>query len=498
LNGGTNDGLSATGENGTHNFFEIAHLLNSTDDTRDFSLKRGNTIGFMLRYADNNAYVGQWPSDAHPNLPPTNWHKIKIASPPTVIHDDLILTGNNVTVLKGVVDVNGSIIVEDNATLIVRNAALNLKLTDTLEHNITLRNAFNGTPRFYAFNSSVTSSEYTHLYLLANSTSTVDNSTIENIEFRPRENSTLHITNSEALGLEASDYSVTNISDSTFYSVSAQGHSRVLVRDSECMHIHVRADSVKCNFSNLELGFTPYWSLAANCSLSILPGGFAPNLTAIRANVEGSWRFTVSGQSNVSFENSTVGQVTGLDNAVLSLKSTKCQNLNAFYGSTFLVEDCEISDVYAAHSSSTWLLNSTYASVDTQDSAKVHFSWYVDVHVADSLGRDVSTANVEATYPNSSVAASRVTEADGSARLALMEKMVNQTGSYPLSNYTITASYLTYSNSTSVNVTGNLQLTLRLADLIPEFSSLIVLPLLMVLTLLAAVVYGKNIRIRTE
>jgi hypothetical protein len=493
LNGGTNDGFSATGGNGTHNFFEIAHLLNSTDDPRDFSLRVGDTIGFMLRYADNNAYVGQWPSDAHPNLPPTHWHKIRIAAPPMVIHGDLLLAGNNVTVLAGVVDINGSIIVEENATLILRNAFLRVEQAGIFKQNITLQNPLNGTPRLLAFNSSIRSTEFMYLYLLANSTSIVSNSTIENIEFLPRDNSTLHLSMSAALGLEASGSSIVNLSSSTLYSISARGKSRILVHDSEITHVHVRANSVQCRIEGLEVGFTPRWSFNANCSLTILLEGLAPNLTVVDTSVVGSWGFTFSGQSNVSFESSTIGQATGLDNAVFSLKSTRCQNLDALYASVFTVADSAISDIYATHSSSTWLLNSTYASVDIQHAAKVYFSWHVDVQVVDSLGRAVSSAAVEATYPNSTVADLAVTDGNGSARLVLVEKVVNQTGTYTAGNYTITADYLTYSNSTSVTVTGNRQVTLQLTDLIPEFPPLIVMPLVIALTLLAAVIHRKRI-----
>jgi len=38
---------------------------------------------------------------------------------------DLVLVGNNVTVIEGQFDINGSILVEENATLILRNAVLN-------------------------------------------------------------------------------------------------------------------------------------------------------------------------------------------------------------------------------------------------------------------------------------------------------------------------------------------------------------------------------------
>ncbi len=46
--GGTNDGVGAYGNNGTFAVYEIAHPLNSTDDTHDFSLTMGQTLGVSL------------------------------------------------------------------------------------------------------------------------------------------------------------------------------------------------------------------------------------------------------------------------------------------------------------------------------------------------------------------------------------------------------------------------------------------------------------------
>jgi len=46
------------------------------------------------------------------------------------------------------------------------------------------------------------------------------------------------------------------------------------------------------------------------------------------------------------------------------------------------------------------------------------------------------------------------------ARFTLMEKMINATGEYPVGNYTVEATYLTHSNVTTVNMTGNQVITL--------------------------------------
>jgi hypothetical protein len=116
----------------------------------------------------------------------------------------------------------------------------------------------------------------------------------------------------------------------------------------------------------------------------------------------------------------------------------------------------------------------------------------LDAHVIDSIGQDVPSANVTATYPNVTVAELKSTDAYGVARLALMEKMMNATGSYPVGNYTVKATYETHSDNATVNMTGNKELTLTLGFVVPEFSSFFVLPLFMIAAVLAVLVHKRK------
>jgi hypothetical protein len=54
---------------------------------------------------------------------------ISVKASSDIHQGDLILTGNNVTTIEGRFDINGSIIVEENATLILINAILNFTQT---------------------------------------------------------------------------------------------------------------------------------------------------------------------------------------------------------------------------------------------------------------------------------------------------------------------------------------------------------------------------------
>jgi len=75
----------------------------------------------------------------------------------------------------------------------------------------------------------------------------------------------------------------------------------------------------------------------------------------------------------------------------------------------------------------------------------------------------------------------------------LLEKMMNASGEYPVGDYTVEAAYEIHSNSTTVNMTGNQQTILTLEDfVIPEFPSLLILPLFTMATLLAAIAYRRK------
>jgi hypothetical protein len=71
--------------------------------------------------------------------------------------------------------------------------------------------------------------------------------------------------------------------------------------------------------------------------------------------------------------------------------------------------------------------------------------------------------------------------------------MINSTGEYLIGNYNVEASYETYSNNTEVTMTGNQIVTLRLEGfVVPEFPSFLILPLFMIATLLAVIVYKRK------
>jgi hypothetical protein len=167
--------------------------------------------------------------------------------------------------------------------------------------------------------------------------------------------------------------------------------------------------------------------------------------------------------------------------------------LQTFDQSQQYVSNSTITRISAHNETSVWLVNSTFTEQYLYNQSRVFVFWYLDTHVIDKLSQDVPSANVTAIYPNATVAESVLTDVSGWARLTLMEKMMNATGEYPVGNYTLTATYEIYSNQTEVNMTGNQVVTLRLEDfVVPEFSSILILPMLITTALLAFVIRRRK------
>jgi len=61
--GGTSEGEGGASGSGGFNFFEFKHPLDSADNSHDFSLSAGDTVGFLVEYWEEaSGYWGDWPS----------------------------------------------------------------------------------------------------------------------------------------------------------------------------------------------------------------------------------------------------------------------------------------------------------------------------------------------------------------------------------------------------------------------------------------------------
>jgi hypothetical protein len=305
--------------------------------------------------------------------------------------------------------------------------------------------------------------------------------------------------------------------------------ANVQINSSQLGAIYIGVRESTLNVANLRNGRVHYFNTFSN--LTVI-GGAAANLTIFSSNVEFGFQpynsglaisdcyitgLEAYGTSNISIVNSVmstihvgesanlslynvylVGYIIAYDNSTIaakhsyisrleasdqtfcSLNSSTINEISAYHSSSIYVADSTLSTLSANQKSALSLVNSTYTSTpSTNDQAAMLVSWYLDVHVIDSIGQNVSSANVTA-YLDDVAIQSESTNANGLARLVLLGKTINVTGEYSVADYFINTSYLSYQNATTVTMMANTQVTLALGGLIvPEFQSYLIFLLLL-------------------
>ncbi|MEM3578057.1 MAG: carboxypeptidase-like regulatory domain-containing protein [Candidatus Bathyarchaeia archaeon] len=121
---------------------------------------------------------------------------------------DLILGGNDVYVIEGDFHINGSVIVEENATLILRDAVVNFTQSSDWQYNLTLRNPLDGIPRLQVTNTTIISN-YKYSINLGSNSSTI-------------------VYDSQFVGAQPTAYcwlSIGTVSTASFYNFSTRGLS---------------------------------------------------------------------------------------------------------------------------------------------------------------------------------------------------------------------------------------------------------------------------------
>ncbi len=406
------------------------------------------------------------------------------ASSLPVYQGDLVLSGSNVTIIEDdEFKINGSIIVEENATLVLRNALLNFTQNSNFEFGIRLENPSGGDPRLLVENATILGNDRKlKLEFYASSQGSLSMLSAPKLYLFSRDSAALTISDSSIYHLGCVDESVIEVSNSSWSSGELRGYSscevvnctmdrlqalsseKIDVVDSTVMHtLTIYASGANFSADRLLSGIYSTWSFLENCSVLVAPDGRATSLFLTDTRVN-EWIIGVYSSSNVTVSNSHLRIANLGDTAQLRLENTTIK----------------------------------YCNVYDQAQALVH--WLLDVHVVGSAGQDVASAEVEASCPEGTngtdgmPAQSGVTGPDGWARLTLAEKLLNATGEYPAGIYTVRAAYGGHSETTTVNMTGNKRIQLGLTGLpVPESGSLILALLIAAILLVGRARYwGKK------
>ena len=159
--------------------------------------------------------------------------------------NDLILTENDVYYITNqTLQLNGSILISGNATLYIENAKIIIG-----SYNITLTNAKNGKPKLIIINSTLTSSTPYEIYAYANSSITVDGSTIQRAKVSANDLSEIFFERSKISSqFKVSQSALVSISSSNFEKsrrftprIDCYGESRISIQNTQCnFAIYVR------------------------------------------------------------------------------------------------------------------------------------------------------------------------------------------------------------------------------------------------------------------
>jgi hypothetical protein len=390
-----------------------------------------------------------------------NFSVVKASS--STYQGDLVLTGNNVTTIEGEFDINGSIMVEENATLILRNTVVNLTQSAIYTQNVTLTSPMNGNPRLQLENATITSNLVNRfeVNLLQNSTATLTDSSITGY-LNPSDSANVSVSTSTMGYFYPRGNSVGSVNNSTIDAFWATGSPNVTIFDSAINFLWYTCRNVNSSIANIMAGPFSSWDSWINSSLAFAPiVGSAPKLTFQNSNIQG-WKFEFDGSSNATITDSNLSGLELLDNSVVYTVNTNVTGPITVYGG---------SVVYA--------------------------SWYLNVHVLDSMRQDIPLVNVTCSYPNAAATEWALTDQNGRANFTLAGATMDASGSYPVGNYNVTAVYLYRSNSTTVNMTGDNDVILALDLVIPEFPSSFFLTLFMTLTLVGVVTFYKRKSMRS-
>ncbi len=362
-----------------------------------------------------------------------------------IYQGDLVLTGNNVTVIEGRFDINGSILIEENATLILNDAMLNF--TSGSVHSITLQNPVNGNPRFMANNVSIIGLSTSRFY----------------------DNGSLFFSNCSVFGpggFYFNDECNVTVLDSTIEkNFQVRDFSRALIYDSTIERLELVTHTTNCSIENLNPGFYNYWDFWLNCSVVVGQFGRSPYVTLNQTLIE-SWNLSFQASSFAEIFESSIWQLH--ENAGHACLYNSTMNRIELYGG-----------------STVNLVNSSYVQTYLSGTSTVYVNWYLFVSVVDSLSQNVPLANVTVAFPNATLTDSKLSDGNGLTKFTLLDKRINATGTYPIGNYTVNASYAVYSDAATLSLTTNAQITLTLEDfIIPEWPSLLILPLFLATILL--------------
>ncbi len=418
---------------------------------------------------------------------------------PVATGTDLVLQGNNVTVMEGYHQLNRSIYVEENATLVLRNAVLNFSSTFSYQFETWLGNPEGGSPRLIVENSEiVTPGNYQHqIYFYHNSTGTIRGlETSEGVRIQGYHDSVIDISDSVVRGVVVYGRmnSRINVTNSTVVGLYGEGNTRVYARNCTIGNkVNVVIQSANVTIEDLHPGYVSYWNLTGNHSISHDPLDWNPTMVIEDSQVTG-FGLHFSRAANVTIRNSDLRSIIATRDSRLHVEDSTTDFAFSTRDETEIeVHDCYFGSSSAQDNSTLTVTNCTFQNHWLNDRSSKTEYWYLRLTVVDPAGSPIPGAAVEITQPGA-IIATEETNQDGEAVLTLLGGTTNATGYYSAGPYDIAASHLTYTNRTTIEMDGNRVQDIILPIPVPEPT----IPIVLVVSLLLILKTGNRPRAGSE
>ena len=402
---------------------------------------------------------------------------------PASYDGDITLKDNECLCIYGLLNLNGSIIAEENATLILRNAWINLTQTYSDQFTITFR----GNARLIVENSNITSDYSFMINFENNSTATINGLLTNAYILIFMHYSSADITNSTLLrNLYVYSFAKVYASNCTIDRTVA------LFNNAECIlsnctvndWITITVSSINATILDLKPGYINHWNFIENCTVEVDSAGHAPNITIIETHVDG-WQLNTYGYSNITILRSEFSCLyfygstkAAIYRSNVAISTSTHENANCY------LEDTTTFYLYLYGNSRVQTTNVTITigNATVYDNAKLYVGWWLNITVTDQEGTPVPNVTLNITDSEGTTVTSG--KIDKWTKVKLLGKIVNATGTeYEFGEYTIDAEYEGHFSSATVLMNGNKEVTITLPFILPEFTLQIILTTLITLTL---------------
>jgi len=284
---------------------------------------------------------------------------------------DIVVEGNEVLVIEDVYFTQtGGISIRDNASLVLRNATLNLVQTSSYQYEIYV----SGSATLISQDSFIVSNYWFQTWFVGSSKAWLNSTFFGDSSSNPptsrkgyiysQNNAECTVNNSNLGYLYCYDGSNTQVYYSTLYGIYSSGNSEITVINSEITNIceissssnskaviiNSRIGQCRLKFyqystahlTDLGTGYIGFWNIHTNETVT----GVDWNFTLMGIELTTGWSVTSYTYSNVSIHHSTLYYIYSQEYSEMSIHNSTIRYLYPYHDSTVTVSDSHVRRLY--------------------------------------------------------------------------------------------------------------------------------------------------------